>query len=525
MKRSMLIALFLLLVLPTIVQAEDRWNIKTLESYQVLSNASSDSSILLDAKEAQVYETTGLEAEFYQIDFNGVPGYIHSAQASTLFEQEQMSFKVVEEQIPYYVMKKGKLVQTGILSRNAVLTRTKASTVYHLAEVGKEVFYIPQAGTIPTSEIPTTEPIKKVTYPMKIYNRAEVPIFNKKLIQIGSLSANQSVDLLGLEKDKGIINFLGQEARINMADFVHMDLLQPKKVLTYEEMTYLLHVVAALYPEFTKLEQIGKSVEGTPMYAMKIGNGKKEVLLDGSLHAREHMTTNVVAEMIDTYSIHYENKSVYGGYNVRQTLDQTAIWFIPMLNPDGVKLVQSGPTSLKNGALATKINGNANFNRWKSNIRGVDLNDNFASGWDKIKGGHKKPAYMAYKGPSAFSEPESQAFRDFVKKHKFKTYISYHSSGQIMYWFNYQKKAESKRDQALATTLSKLTGYKVMPPQYLQGSGTSADWFIQETKMPGITLEISPYVGDNPVPLSKWDAIWRQNHKVGLYLAQEASKR
>ena len=524
MKRYMLIALFLLLVLPTIVQAEDKWNIKTLETYQVFSGASTDSPILIDGTKAEVYETTGLQGEYYQINLNGVKGFIHNKQASTLFEQEQTSFKVVEEQIPYYVMKKGKLVQKGILLKDAVLTRTKTASVYHLVVVGKEVFYIPLAGTIPTLD-PTKDTIKKANYPMKLYNRVEVPIYNKQLTQIGTLSANQSVDLIGLEKDKGIIYFLGQEARINMNDFVHMDLLQPKKVLTNEEMTYLLHVVAALYPEFTKLEQIGKSVEGTPMYAMKIGNGKKEVLLDGSLHAREHMTTNVVIEMIDTYSIHYENKSVYGGYNVRQTLDQTAIWFIPMMNPDGVKLVQTGPKSMKNGPLATKINGNSNFNRWKSNIRGVDLNDNFASGWDKITGGHKKPAYMAYKGPKAFSEPESQAFRDFVKKHKFKTYISYHSSGQIMYWFNYQKKVESKRDQALAKTLSKLTGYKVMPPQYLPGSGASADWFIQETKMPGITLEISPYVGDNPVPLSKWDAIWRQNNKVGLYLAQEASKR
>lgn len=525
MKRCLLTALFLLLILPTIVQAEDRWDIKTLDTYQVLTDASIDSSILLDGTKADVYETTGLQEGYYKIDFNGVQGFIHSSQASTLFEQERMSFKVVEDQIPYYIMTKGKLVQKGILLKEAVLTRTKTASVYHLVEVGKEVYYIPLAGTIPTTKEPIIDTSKKAKYPMKLYNRDEVPIYNKQLIQIATLSANQSVDLIALEKSKGVIYFLGQEARINMNDFVHMDLLQPKKVLTYEEMTYLLQVVATLYPDFTKLEQIGKSVEGTPMYAMKIGNGKKEVLLDGSLHAREHMTTNVVVEMIDTYSIHYNNKSVYGGYNVRETLDQTAIWFIPMMNPDGVKLVQSGPKSLKNGALATKINGSTNFNRWKSNIRGVDLNDNFASGWDKITGGHKKPAYMAYKGPSAFSEPESQAFRDFVKKHKFKTYISYHSSGQIMYWFNYQKQAESKRDQALAKTLSKLTGYKVMPPQYLPGSGASADWFIQQTKMPGITLEISPYVGDIPVPLSKWDAIWRQNNKVGLYLAQEASKR
>lgn len=524
MKRILIAVLFLLLVLPVIAQAADTWNIRTLENYQILSDASNESPILLEGIEPQVYETTGMHGEYYQIDYNGVSGFIHKTQATTLFEQEQKSIKVVEQQIPYYMMKNGKLVQKGILSKDAVLTRTKTASDYHLVEVGKEVFYIPLEGTIPTS-LTAAGAIKKAVYPMKLYNKTEVPIYNQKLIKIGSISANQSVDLLGLEKDKGIINFLGQEARVNMKDFTHKDLLQPKKVLSYEEMTYLLQVVAALYPEFTKLEQIGKSVEGTPLYAMKIGNGKKEVLLDGSLHAREHMTTNVIAEMIDTYSIYYENKSAYGGYNVRQALDKTAIWFIPMLNPDGVKLVQSGPKSLKHGALATKINGSKNFNRWKSNIRGVDLNDNFASGWDKIKGGHKKPAYMAYKGPRAFSEPEAKALRDFVKKHKFKTYVSYHSSGQIMYWFNYQKQAESKRDQALAKSLSKITGYKVMPPQYLPGSGGSADWFIQETKMPGITLEISPYVGDRPVPLTKWDAVWKQNHKVGLYLAHEASKR
>lgn len=517
--------LILFILLPVVVQAEDRWNIKTEENYQVYIDASVDSLKLLEGTEVNIYETTGIVSDFFVIDVEGTVGYISIKQATSIFEQDVSNFKVVEETVPYYTKQKGNLVQRGTIAKDMVLTRTKALEGYHEFQNGGELFYIPEASTIPTSEKPIAQKNKQVTYPMRLYNRIEAPVFNDKNIQIGSLVAGQSVDLLNLSNSKGVISFLGQEAQINMKDFVHIDLLKPKKILSYEEMTYFLQVISLLYPEFTKLAPIGKSVEGKIIYAMRIGNGKKEVLLDASMHAREHMTTNVLAEMIDTYSIHYENKSIYAGYNVRNTLDQTSIWFVPMMNPDGVTLVQSGAKSLKYGSLATKINGSSNFNRWKANIRGVDLNDNFSSKWEKIKGGNKKPAYMAYKGPSAFSEPEAKALREFVKNHAFKTYISYHSSGQIMYWFNYQKPAQMKRDKTLASGLSKMTGYKVMPPQYLPGSGSSADWFIQQTKMPGITLEISPYIGEKPVPLEKWEAIWRQNNKVGLYLALEASKR
>ncbi|MDX1807871.1 MAG: M14 family zinc carboxypeptidase, partial [Paenisporosarcina sp.] len=241
--------------------------------------------------------------------------------------------------------------------------------------------------------------------------------------------------------------------------------------------------------------------------------------------AREHMSTNVLLEMIDTYSLHYIRNSSYAGYHPRKVLDQVAIWFVPMMNPDGVTLVQSGAKSVKNGALATKINGGTNFARWKANVRGVDLNDNFDAGWKSVKSSVTKPNFSGYKGPRAFSEPESVALRDFVLKHSFKSYISYHSSGQIIYWFQWQKGAQATRDLTLARKITSLTGYSVVAPMYLRGSGSSADWFIEKTKMPGLTIEISPYVGNKPVPISHWDRIWKQNHKVGLFVAQDASKR
>lgn len=303
------------------------------------------------------------------------------------------------------------------------------------------------------------------------------------------------------------------------------NIVNPKQIITHQKMTTYLQQIAAKYPSFTELKQIGASVEKRPIYAIRIGNGKKEVLFDASVHAREHMTTNVLLEMIDTYSAHYAAGSSYQGYNVKSVLDKTAIWFVPMVNPDGVTLVQLGANAVANKSNVLAINGSSNFNRWKSNVRGVDLNDNFDSRWSKINNSRPGPSYMQYRGPRAFSEPEAQALGNFMTSRPFKTNISYHSSGQIMYWFNYQKTAELNRDKALANQLSQITGYKVMPPQYLPGSGASGDYFIQETGMPGIVLEISPYAGDNPVPLSRWDRIWTENSKIGLYIANEASKR
>ena len=46
---------------------------------------------------------------------------------------------------------------------------------------------------------------------------------------------------------------------------------------------------------------------------------------------------------------------------------------------------------------------------------GVDLNRNFDSKWGEIEGGSSgDPADEIYPGTSAFSEPETQAVRDYV---------------------------------------------------------------------------------------------------------------
>ena len=500
-------------------------SVKSLNTFTIFEKTSKESTVLFTGTDEFSFEVLSVLNGYYEVEVAGLIGFLPVSQAKPLFTDEDLYFNVIQDSLPYYEMKNNVLVKRGSFSKGTRYSRVKESAGYHVVKFDTRTFYVPEQGTLATKVKPVVKGPAKAKFPIKVLPEKEVDVLNVNGDKIGTISRGSFVDIYSLVKGKAVVNFFGQEGRADMSAFVHTNLLSPKKNVSHAEMSYLVQVFAAMYPEFMKLEQIGKSVEGRPIYAIRLGNGKKEVLFDASLHAREHMSTNVVMEMLDTYGFHYLNKTKYAGFNVRSSLDAVSIWFVPMMNPDGVTLVQSGAKAVKNGSLATRINGSSNFARWKANVRGVDLNDNFDANWNKVKSSTKKPAFQGYGGPRAFSEPESVALRDFVRRHSFKTYISYHSSGQVVYWFQWQKGAQAARDITLARRITSLTGYSIVPPMYLPGSGSSADWFIHEKKMPGLTIEISPYVGNRPIPLKYWDRIWKQNHKVGLFVAQDAAKR
>lgn len=303
------------------------------------------------------------------------------------------------------------------------------------------------------------------------------------------------------------------------------DVVNPRQIYSYEQMELDIQGIQKLYPDFIQTQVIGQSVDGRNIYAVRLGLGPTEIFLNGAHHAREHMTTNVLMEMLDEYSRSFADGYSYGGYNTSDLLHKVSIWFVPMVNPDGVTLVQRGHTSAKNPSYVLQLNNNnTDFSSWKANIRGVDLNRQYPADWGAI-GGPKGPAPMNFKGYSPLSEPEVIALYNFTKAHQFKTSSSYHSSGEILYWYYKQTDSNYNRDYQLALQYSQLTGYPLVAPTSNPGGGGYKDWFIQETKMPGFTPEISPYTNNLPVPLGNFDRIWEQNKSAGLLLAQEASTR
>ncbi|CAM5193836.1 hypothetical protein UACE39S_04611 [Ureibacillus acetophenoni] len=355
-----------------------------------------------------------------------------------------------------------------------------------------------------------------------IISETNAPLFDSSGIVVGKIDKGKEVTLQSVDDANGVIKMLGQTFYVDLDNFQHNNLVNPKKNINHREMEYILQVFSKLYPELTELVTIGSSVEGRPIYALRIGNGDQEILMDASMHGREHMTTNVLLELMDEYIRAYKEGTNIDRFNVKKLLDKVSIWFVPMINPDGVTLVQ---TSENVSPFVILMNyGSSNFNRWKANIRGTDLNRNFDGGWMSSKT-TKDPAYKDYIGKRAFSEPESKALRDFIADHNFKTYITYHSSGSILYYYHHQKGERLERDLSLAKKISKVTGYRVMPPTGDTGSGASADWFIMTYKMPGITVEIAPQIKESFVPLKYWDEIWKRNKTVGLVAAEEVLNR
>jgi Zinc carboxypeptidase/Choline-binding repeat len=303
------------------------------------------------------------------------------------------------------------------------------------------------------------------------------------------------------------------------------DLVNPKQNYSYSDLGADLKELQETYPGFVRTESIGKSVDGRNIYALKLGIGEKEIFFNGSHHAREHMTTNLLMEMIDQYAVSYARNGAFNGYNVRQLLNKVSIWFVPMVNPDGVMLVQEGAYTAKNPSYVLALNGGStDFSAWKANVRGVDLNRQYPADWEAIRDNSGYPGPSHFKGYQPLSEPEVQAITNFTKAHPFKIAVAYHSSGRILYWDYKQAAAEKARDYQIALKYSKLTGYSLVSQGSNPSGGGYTDWFIQAMKLPGFTPEISPYTYNKPVPIANFDSIWRENQAAGLLMAQEALK-
>lgn len=371
--------------------------------------------------------------------------------------------------------------------------------------------------------------VKISPYTIQLKAEKANTVYNAAGEKIGMLAKGKKVKLLNHTSKQGVIRFQSTQGYVNLKNYKHYSVVDGSKEISYEQYRYYIEVLALLYPEAVTVKKIGKSADGRTIYAYRLGTGKKEVYIDASTHAREHMTTNVVMAMIDTYTKGYINKKKLAQYDVEKLLNNVSIWFVPMVNPDGVMLVQQGLSSVsaEKRAQVLAYNGNSkNFARYKANIRGVDLNRNYNVAWKQTSTSPRARSYQFYKGPSAVSEPETKAMVKFVNAHDFKSYIAYHSAGEVLYWKYKQNAAQLAQHRPLVTQLQQITGYRPdNATGIVSGSGAGQDWFVAKTGKPGITIEIAPYTGNQPVPNHQWSSVWKKNKYVGLLVAKEAAAR
>ena len=356
---------------------------------------------------------------------------------------------------------------------------------------------------------------------LKITSKNMINLYDAKGQAKQTIPKGTKVTLKAVTEQYGQIVYQGTTAYVNLVDFYADSIIDGSKKISFNDMQLKLQAFSKMYPGFTDSQIIGQSVEGRPLYALKVGTGSKQILMDASFHAREYMTTNVLMKMIEAYVHAYANQTTFGKYDVKSILANVSIVFVPMVNPDGVTLAQGGQVNTSLATLKKYNNGSANFDRWKANVHGVDLNRQFAVNWHLIK--TTKPSFKEYKGTKPFTEPEALAMKKLIDQTPFKAYISYHSSGQIIYWS--RAKTMFERTKLLVRDISTITGYKLMPvTKSNEPIAAAEDYFTKVKDMPAMTIEIAPYAGEVSVPLSQWADVWKRNQFVGLYLANEARK-
>lgn len=312
---------------------------------------------------------------------------------------------------------------------------------------------------------------------------------------------------------------------LQLENVANAKIVKTNKPYSYEMLENDLSKINEKYQEKVKIKSIGTTHFGRDIWAIKLGKGKKNVVLIGSHHGREWLTSLMLMKMLESYAASYEEKGLFG-FKSNHILNEVSLWFVPMLNPDGVAIQQNDLKSFpsKHLELLVKMNeGSDNFKRWKANGMGIDLNRQYPAGWDRLNQDPASPSYKFYKGEKPLESKEVLSLTKFIKEINPSIAVAYHTAGREIFW-NYKNGKHLKRDKLVAKQISKITGYKLTKPEKDAVGGGFTDWFITTYHRPAMTIEICYLVGETNPPLSVFKKEWKRNRYVGLKLAEEAKQ-
>ncbi|TFB24023.1 LysM peptidoglycan-binding domain-containing protein [Filobacillus milosensis] len=293
---------------------------------------------------------------------------------------------------------------------------------------------------------------------------------------------------------------------------IEEDILTFNELYTFDRFEEDLFKLVTTYPYIT-LKEIGQSVMNKPIYEVVIGNGDKHVHVNGSFHANESITTSVIMRFLHDYLLSLSANQPIRGVDMKQFFNEITLSLVPMVNPDGVDLLNKGlPENEYYRELVVDINkGRTNFNNWKANIRGVDLNNQYPANWEIEKNRKRQqPSPRDYPGRAPLTEPEAIAMAELVGREDFDRVLALHTQGKVIYW-GYEG-LEPENAQKIVNEYSRVSGYT--PIRYVDSHAGFKDWFIQDYRKPGYTVELGR--GTNPLPFSHFNKIYEET--LGIFL-------
>ncbi|WP_066756625.1 M14 family zinc carboxypeptidase [Crocinitomix algicola] len=289
------------------------------------------------------------------------------------------------------------------------------------------------------------------------------------------------------------------EEEFNPVTPVNFDLGSMGGYFTYEEFLAELDEMFELYPDLIT-EKAGilgfETWEGRPIHWVKISDNpmvdedEHEVLYTAIHHAREPMSLSQTI-----YYMWYLLENYETNEEVRYLVDETELYFVPMINPDGYRYNQV--TNPEGGGMHRK---NRNPEIGTGN-KGVDLNRNYGLHWNE-SGTSPYENGDTFAGEGPFSEPETQAIKAFCEARSFKYAFNAHAHGDLLLfplgWAHEAFAEDHDYFQSYGNHMSLYNQYSAIKSSDLYpASGDSDDWmYLDDLDTKPEIFAFTPEIGD-----------------------------
>jgi len=294
--------------------------------------------------------------------------------------------------------------------------------------------------------------------------------------------------------------------------------------ITSASCDQMIQRIVSTYP-FARSEQLTTTAFQRPVRTLVLGNGPRKVLFTAAHHANEWITALVLLKFAEELATAIASRGQIGGRDAAQLAENVTIYMVPLVNPDGVDLVtgaiQAGNIQFDLAQRLSQDYPTIPFpDGWKANLLGVDLNLQYPAGWlqareIKFSQGYTTPGPRDYVGRAPLNQFETQALAGYTEVIDPELVLAYHSQGQEIYWQFMDYEVPGARE--LGEKMAAASGYTLADTPYASSFAGYKDWFIQQFRRPGYTIEVGQ--GENPLPLSQFDEIYRDNLPILLIAA------
>jgi hypothetical protein len=268
--------------------------------------------------------------------------------------------------------------------------------------------------------------------------------------------------------------------------------------VTYNQMLSQLHAMHLFRPDLitdtTALSNTLLTHEGRRVYMLRLSDNPQtdeadepEVLYTSLHHAREPNSLSQLLFFMWYLLENYDTDPL-----VKAIVDHTELYFVPCVNPDGY--IYNETTNPNGGGLWRKNRRN------NGNNFGVDLNRNYGYKWGLDNTGSSPSSNAStYRGPSAFSEPETQLLRNLCQEHNFVIALNNHTYSNLwnfVWGYTYDPVVERPAFEAHSSFVSRHNSYPYGAAELLYlTNGVSDDWMygdLSKNKIYAYTPEVGP---------------------------------